>query len=464
MTTDRYDAIVIGAGQGGGPLATGLAGAGRRTALIERAYAGGTCINYGCTPTKTMIASARVAHLARRAADYGVQTGEIDVAMEAVRERKREMVESFRSGSRSQLEDVPNFDYLEGEARLTGPNRLMVRLNGDDEERELSTEQLFLNVGTRPSRLKLDGIDEVQAHDSTSIMELAEVPDHLLIIGGGYIGLEFAQMFRRFGADVTVINRGPRLLGREDADVADAVADILREDGIELLLESTPERVAPTGEGGVRMTVRTGTGELIVEGSHLLVATGRTPNTDGLGLDEAGVELDDKGYVRTDKRLQTSVPHIYALGDVKGGPAFTHISYDDYRIIVANLLEDGSRSVDDRPVPYAVFIDPQLGRVGMGEEEARTAGRSVKIFKMPMASVSRALETDETRGIMKAVVDAETDRILGCAMLGIEGGELMSMIEIAMMGELPYQALRDGVFAHPTLAESLNTLFASPAE
>jgi pyruvate/2-oxoglutarate dehydrogenase complex dihydrolipoamide dehydrogenase (E3) component len=292
-------------------------------------------------------------------------------------------------------------------------------------------------------------------------MELDSVPDHLLVIGGGYIGLEFGQMFRRFGSQVTIIQRGPMLLAREDADVAHEVANILREDGVEVLLETRPLRVERIADGTIHLTVQTAEKERTLSGSHLLLAAGRIPNTDWLNLEAAGVATDKRGFIHVNERLETNVPGIYALGDVKGGPAFTHISYDDFRIIRTNLIEHGNASIRDRLVPYTVFIDPQLGRVGVSETEAREQGRHIQIAKMPMNYVARALEVDESRGFMKAVIDADTQQILGCAVLGIEGGEIMSMLQIAIMGKLPYTALRDGVFAHPTLAESLNNLFGA---
>jgi pyruvate/2-oxoglutarate dehydrogenase complex dihydrolipoamide dehydrogenase (E3) component len=292
-------------------------------------------------------------------------------------------------------------------------------------------------------------------------MELDVVPDHLLIIGGGYVGLEFGQMFRRFGSQVTVIQRGAYLLTREDPDVADEVAKVLREDGLEVLLETSPTLVEKAGDGKIHLTVKTPTGERTLTGSHLLVAAGRTPNTDLLNLAATGVQVDKKGFIQANEKLETNVPGIYALGDVKGGPAFTHISYDDFRIIRTNLLENGHATIHDRLVPYTVFIDPQLGRIGLSETEARAKGRNIKVARMPMNYVARALEVDESRGFMKAVVDANTQQILGAAVLGIEGGEIMAMLEIAMMGRLPYTVLRDGIFAHPTLAESMNNLFSS---
>jgi pyruvate/2-oxoglutarate dehydrogenase complex dihydrolipoamide dehydrogenase (E3) component len=453
-----YDAIVIGAGQAGGPLSTAMAQAGWKTAIIERVHVGGTCINEGCTPTKTMVASARVAYLARRAADYGVETGPVSVDMRVVRKRKRDIVESFRSGSESRIVGTKGVDLLMGEARFTGPKMLEVRLN-TGEIRTLTASNIFINAGARPSKPPLDGIESVQTLDSTSIMELDTVPEHLLILGGSYIALEFGQMFRRFGSRVTIIQRSAHLLSREDTDIADEVANILREDGVEILLETSTSHVAQNTHGDIELTVGTPGGERILTGSHFLVATGRTPNTDWLNLEATGVQVDKRGFIKVNEQLETNVAGIYGLGDIKGGPAFTHISYDDFRIIRSNLLEHGNASIHNRLVPYTVFIDPQLGRVGMSETEARASGRAIRIAKMPMNYVARALEVDESRGFMKAVVDAESGQILGAAVLGIEGGEIMAMLEMAMMGKLPYTVLRDAVFAHPTLAESLNNLF-----
>src|SRR5215211_1707208 len=463
VAAQSYDAIVIGAGQGGVPLAKVLAQSGHRTALVEREHVGGTCYNEGCTPTKTMVASAKVAYFDRRSADYGVENGAVAVDMVAVRKRKRDIVDTFREGGEQRIRETKCLDLLEGEARFTGPEELEVRLNGDD-ELSLTADNIFINVGARPANPPVDGLDSVPTLNSTTIMELGEVPEHLLVLGGGYVGLEFAQMFRRFGSEVTVVQRGKQLLTREDPDVAEAVAEILRQDGIEVLLQTQAERAEQTEDGRIRLTVRTPGGEDALEGSHLLAAAGRPPNTDRLNLEAAGVETDKRGFIKVNERLETSVPGIYALGDVKGGPAFTHISYDDFRIVRTNLLEGGDATIADRMVPYTVFIDPQLGRVGLSEREAREQGRNVRVARMPMSHVARALEVDEPRGMMKAVVDADTHQILGCAVLGIEGGEVMAMIQIAMMGKVPYTVLRDAIFAHPTLAESLNNLFATIEE
>jgi len=459
MDSTRYDAIVVGAGQGGVPLARALAGAGMHTALVEREHVGGTCVNEGCTPTKTMVASARVAYLARRGADYGVRTGTIGVDLVKVRERKRAIVDSFRNGGQGRLEKTKDLKLIFGEAQFTAALSIKVK-KADGAEESLTGEKIFINAGCRPAVPMLEGLSSVPFLNSTSIMELDQLPEHLIVLGGGYIGLEFGQMFRRFGSKVSVVQSGARLMGREDADVADAVLQILREDGIEVLLNAKAKRVDGSS-GRVRLTVDSESGESEISGSHLLVATGRVPNTDSLNLQAAGIATDAKGFIRTNDKLETNVDGVYGLGDIKGGPAFTHISYDDFRIIRTNLIEKGSATIAGRIVPYTVFIDPQLGRVGMSEAEAREQGRQVRLAKMPMAYVARALELDESRGFMKAVVEAKSGQILGAAVLGIEGGEIMSQLQIAMMGKLPYTALKNGVFAHPTLAESLNNLFDS---
>jgi len=461
MTQPRhYDAIVIGAGQAGGPLSTALAQAGWKTAIIEREHVGGTCINEGCTPTKTMVASGRVAYLARRGVDYGVKTGPVTIDMTKVRQRKRDIVESFRTGSQRRIETTDGVDLLMGEASFTGPKVLEVHLN-TGEVRQLTAGTIFINAGARPAKPSITGVEAVATLDSTSIMELDEVPEHLLVVGGGYIGLEFGQLFRRFGSRVTVIQRGAALLAREDPDVAEEVAKIMREDGLEVLLETKPVSVEQSSTGAISLKVQTKMGERILDGSHLLMAAGRVPNTDWLNLDAAGIQTDKRGFIQVNERLETNVPGIYALGDIKGGPAFTHISYDDFRIIRTNLLEKGNASIHNRLVPYTVFIDPQLGRIGLSETAARAQGRNFKVAKMPMNYVARALELDESRGFMKAVVDADTNQILGAAVLGVEGGEIMAILEVAMIGKVPYTVLRDGVFAHPTLAESLNNLFST---
>ena len=455
---DHYQAIVIGSGQGATPLSMALASAGLRTVLIERKHVGGTCINEGCTPTKTMVASGRVAYLARRGADYGVHTGAISVDMERVRQRKRDIVDSFRNRSQRRIEKTPNLELLFGEASFTGPTSVLVRSN-DGRERTLTGERFFINAGARPAVPQLTGLGDAPFLDSTSIMELDAVPEHLLVLGGGYVGLEFGQMFRRFGSRVTIVQSAARLLGREDTDVAQEVAAILQQDGIDVLLNASATQLAKAG-AQIQLTVRLGSESRTIAGSHLLVATGRVPNTDSLNVAAAGIATDNRGFIQVNEKLETSASGIYALGDIKGGPAFTHISYDDFRILRTNLIEHGSATTTGRLVPYTVYIDPQLGRIGLTEAEARAGNKEIRVAKMPMSYVARALEVDEPRGFMKAIVDAGTGQILGAAVLGLEGGEIMSMLQLAMMGRLPYTQLRDAVFAHPTLAESLNNLFS----
>ena len=455
--SQQYDALIIGSGQAGTPLSTTLAKAGWQTALIEREHVGGTCINEGCTPTKTMIASGRVAYLTRRSADYGVHADAVRIDLQKVRERKRNIVNSFRNGSQASIEKTANLDLIFGEVQFTGPKSVRVRMN-DGTERTVFASHIFINTGTRASRPKLEGLESIPSLDNVSIMELDAVPKHLLVLGGGYIGVEFGQLFRRFGSDVTIVHTRDQLLAREDPDVAQELEKILRQDGIDIFLNATAKRVSKAGEI-IRLEYEQQGFAKTVSGSHLLVATGRVPNSDVLNLSAAGIETDPRGFIKVNDRLETTAEGIYALGDVKGGPAFTHISYDDFRIVRANLLEKEPRTIANRLIPYVLFTDPQLGRIGMTEIEARREHRSIYVAKLPMDYVARALEVDESRGFIKAVVDSDTKQILGAAVLGIEGGETMAVLEVAMMGRLPCTTLRDAIFAHPTLAEALNNLF-----
>jgi pyruvate/2-oxoglutarate dehydrogenase complex dihydrolipoamide dehydrogenase (E3) component len=375
-----------------------------------------------------------------------------------VRDRKRAIVESFRGGSQRRLESTGNLHLIFGDARFIGQRAVAVAAPGG--ERRLTADLVFINTGGRSARPKLEGLARVPALDSTSIMELTELPEHLLVMGGGYIGLEFAQMFRRFGSDVTVVQRNAQLLPLEDEDVAAEVQAILQQDGLSIVTGADARCVEPAGDG-VRVLVRTGDGDRILQGSHLLLAAGRSPNTDRLDCAAGSIEIDAQGYIKVNDRLETSAPGVYALGDVKGGPQFTHISYDDFRVVRDNLLHGARATTGDRMVPYTVFIDPQLGRIGLSEKDARKRGLDVKVARMPMSYVARALEMDESRGFMKAVVDPASRRILGAAVLGIEGGELMSVFQMAMLGGVTCDTLREAVFAHPLLAESLNNLFAT---
>ncbi len=461
--TEQFDAVIVGSGQAGNPLAAALARAGKRTAVIEGKHVGGTCINEGCTPTKTMVASARVAYLARRGADYGVLAGQsISIDMQRVRARKRGVVDTFRSGTEKRLTTTKNIELIKGWGRFTGPKTVEIALN-DGGTRTLQAEWIFVNTGLRSATPEIHGLPELMQNplvlNNESIMELDAVPKHLVILGGGYIGIEFGQMFRRFGSKVTIVHNTGQLLEHEDDDVGDEVKKILVEDGIEILLHATTESVRAASSSSLELQVEVGAGSRTIEASHLLLATGRKPNSDALNLSAAGVAVDEHGYIKVDEWLETSTPGIYGLGDIKGGPAFTHISYDDYRVVKTNLLEGGKRSIRDRILPYTVFMDPQLGRIGLTETQARKQGRKIRVAKMTMDYVARAYEMAETRGFMKVVVDAETELILGAAILGIEGGETASAIQLAMMGGLKYTVLRDGIFSHPTLSESLNNIF-----
>lgn len=455
--TQHFDAIILGSGQGGNPLASALAGAGKKTAVVESKHVGGTCINEGCTPTKTMVASGRVAYLARRGAEYGVSTGDISVDLRTVRQRKRDIVNSFRSGNEKRLASSENIELIRGLGRFTAPKSIEVVLN-EGGTRAIDAGMIFINTGLRAAIPSIPGINEVPTLNNESIMELDTVPEHLLVLGGGYIGLEFGQMFRRFGSRVTVVHQGHQLLDHEDPDVAAEVFKLLTEDGMEILLNAKTTQVSGSA-GNIQLQIEAAGARKTLTGSHLLLAAGRVPNSDALQLEKAGIATDAHGYVKVNDRLETNVAGVYGIGDVKGGPAFTHISYDDYRIVKANLLDGKNRTITGRMVPATVFIDPQLGRIGITETEARKQGKKIRVARMPMTSVARALETAESRGLMKIVVDRETELILGAAILGIEGGEIASAIQLAMMGGLKFTALRDAIFAHPTLAEALNNIF-----
>lgn len=455
---EHFDAIILGSGQAGNPLASAYSAKGKTVALIERAAVGGTCVNYGCTPTKTMVASAEVAYLARRSAEYGVHSDGVSIDMPAVRERKRGMVKNWREGSEKRIAKAEHVELIRGEGSFTGVKQVSVKLK-DGGERVVTADVIVIDTGLSAALPKLAGIEAIEYLDNASVMELDVVPEHLLVLGGGYIGLEFAQMFHRLGSKVTVIQNAEQVLPLEDADVAEAVTKILREEGLEILLGAKADAVSKT-TNGLSLKVTIGGSTPRVEGTHLLVATGRKPNTHALKLQAAGVEVDEKGFVCVNSRLETTAAGIYAVGDVKGGPAFTHVSYDDYRVLKTNLLDGGDRTIDGRPLPYCVFIDPQLGRVGASEKELQKLGTAYRVARMPMTSVARAMETSRTHGFIKALVDPATEQVLGAAVLGEDGGEIMSMIEIAMMGRLKYSELRDGIFAHPLYAEALNTLFS----
>jgi pyruvate/2-oxoglutarate dehydrogenase complex dihydrolipoamide dehydrogenase (E3) component len=451
-----YDAIVIGSGQGGNPLAHKLADRGWRVALIERHHLGGSCINYGCTPTKTMMAGARIAHYARRAPDFGIETGEVRVNLAEVVARKNRIVQQWRQGQEDHVAKRPSLDLYRGEGRFTAPHTIAVNENA------LTARHIFINTGLRPRIPDIPGLDQVEYLTNRNIMDLTDLPEHLVVIGGNYVGLEFGQMFRRLGSRVSVIEMNGQITPREDEEVAEALQQALAAEGIRFYLETKTRRVQTAG-GGFKLVVERGGGTETISGSHLLLATGRIPNTENLGLEAAGIETDERSFIRVNERLETNVSGVWAIGDVKGGPAFTHISYDDHLIVYDNLVNGRKRTTDDRLVPYALFTDPELGRVGLTEKEARQAGYRLKVGSVPMAHVARAIERDETAGLMKVVLDADNDRLLGAAVLGSEGGELVQSLMILMMADAPWTLLEKAVYIHPTLTEGFFTLMDNVA-
>ncbi|KAF2734707.1 FAD/NAD(P)-binding domain-containing protein [Polyplosphaeria fusca] len=462
MAKNHYDALVLGSGQAGTPLATHLQSLSLSTCLVERSHIAGCCVNEGCTPTKTMVASGRVAYLARRAGDYGVSAGngEVKVDMQKVRQRKRDIVNSFRGGSERRLKDS-GVDVLMGEASFVSPNEVSVKLN-DGGETTVSADKIYINVGCRPSRPSIPGLDDLDQSrvlDSTSIQELGEVPEHLAVLGGGYIGLEFAQLFRRLGAKVTIIHRSPRLLSKlDDPELVDCLTSILKEDGITMHLSVPHTTLSPSpSSSSLPITLKTPTTTL--HASHLLLATGRTPNTSTLSLASANISLTPTGHIPVSPTLSTTTSHIFALGDVKPGPAFTHISYDDFRILRSNLSSSGTSTTHarDKRVPSVVYTDPQFGHVGP-KFGALPRGRYVS-YSMPGGWVARGLETGETRGMMKGVVDAGTGEVVSFGAIGVEGGEVMGVVQMAMVGGVGWEGLRDMVFAHPSWGESLNNVW-----
>ena len=447
--TQRFDAIVVGAGQAGPPLAGRLTAAGQTVAMVERKLFGGTCVNTGCIPTKTLVASAYAAHLARRGSDFGVRTGEISVDMSKVKARKDGIVLDDRNGIESWLDGMDGCTVFRGHARFSDPHTLRV------EDDTLQADRIFLNVGGRAVVPDIPGLGDVDYLTNVSILELDTVPDHLVIVGGSYIALEFAQMYRRFGARVTVVEKGPRLASREDHDVSDAIREILEGEGIDVIVEADDVRIAKR-ENGFELTPRAG-GEPIA-GSHLLLAVGRRPNTDDLDLDRAGVATDDRGYITVDDRLRTNVEHIWAMGDCNGKGAFTHTSYNDFEIVAANLLDGDPRKVSDRIPAYALYIDPPLGRAGMSVEQVRASGRPALLCKRPMTKVGRAVEKGEAEGFMKVVVDAESLQILGAAILGVGGDEAIHAILDVMSAKAPCSVLARTMHIHPTVCELIPTM------
>ena len=448
----QYDAIVIGTGQAGPSLAARLSEEGLKTAVIERKLFGGTCVNTGCTPTKAMVASARAAYMARRAADFGVLIGgPVSIDMKKVKERKDAIVGRSNQGLESWLGTMKNVTVYRGHARFTGRDTVHV---GDE---SLQAEKIFINVGGRAFIPPIGGLEDVDYLTNSSIMDVNFLPEHLVILGGGYVALEFGQMFRRFGSRVTIVQRNGRILSREDDDIAEAITEILKNEGIDVCIDTGAYRVE-SRNGGIFLRMRCEAEPHEVVGSHLLVATGRRPNTDDLGLDKAGIETDERGYIRIDDQLRTSVEGVWALGDCNGRGAFTHTSYNDFEIVAANLFDNDSRRVSDRILNFGLYIDPPLGRVGMTEQEIRASGRKALIATRPMTRVARAVEKGETQGFMKALVDAETKRFLGAAILGVGGDEVVHSILEAMYADVPYTVLQRAVHNHPTVTELVPTM------
>jgi pyruvate/2-oxoglutarate dehydrogenase complex dihydrolipoamide dehydrogenase (E3) component len=446
----KYDAIIIGSGQAGFPLAGALTSRGWNVALAESERFGGTCINYGCSPTKTIIASARAAHMARRGADFGVETGPITVDFARVMKRKDNIVQRFRNGIEDWLTGIDNLTIYRNFATFEGPNKIRV---GDD---VIESDRIYINTGARASIPPIPGLGTVNYLDNVSILNLEALPEHLVIIGGGYVGVEYAQAFRRFGSNVTIIQSGNQILGREDSDIADAALQVLEGEGIRVLLSSRAVGIE-RHRAGVQVKVDNDGNSQVVSGSHLLIAVGRVPNADKLNLDKAGIQTDERGYIGVDDHLQTNVPGVWALGDVNGRGAFTHTSWNDQEIVLDNL-DGGTRKVSDRIVAYAVYMDPPLGRVGMSEQQVRASGRKALIGIKPMNQVSRARERDETQGLMKVLVDAGTKMFLGAAILGIGGDEVVHTIADQMYADAPYTVVKNAVHIHPTVSELLPTL------
>lgn len=454
----QYDAIVIGSGQAGGPLAKKLALAGKKTALIEKRWIGGTCVNDGCTPTKTMVASAKAAYMAGHSAPLGVKIKGYSVNMPVIKKRKDEVIHLFRDGSKKGLEETKNLDLLFGEAVFTEKKTISVTLNDGGIE-ELRAHLFFINTGDKPFIPEIEGLNDIDYLTSTTILDLDYVPEHLLILGGNYIGLEFGQMFRRFGSKVTVLEKSGRIVSHEDEDVSEELTKILEDEDITIHTNTIIAGLKKKKSEKMTAIILKDGKEEKIKCSHVLVAVGRTPQTKALNLSKTGVETDEHGNIKVNDKLETNVPGIYALGDVKGAPAFTHISYNDYTIVYRNLVKNENLTTKDRLVPYCMFTDPQLGHVGLSETEAKKLKLNYKVAKLPMTRVARAIETGDTRGFMKAIVDADTKQILGATVLGPEGGEIMTILQMAMMGGITYEQVRYFVFAHPLYAESLNNLF-----
>ena len=455
--SEQFDVLVLGSGTGGKLIAWHMAESGRRTAVVERRWVGGSCPNIACMPSKNEISSAKVAQLARHGGEYGAVTGSVAVDMATVRRRKREMVDR-QVKKHLQIYRTSGAELIMGSGRLVSPKVLEVKLN-DGGTRVLAADKIFLNVGTHAAIPNVPGLEAAEPLTHVKALELDVLPQRLIVIGGGYSGLEFAQAFRRFGGDVTVIESGPLVMSREDVDVSREMQRILTDEGVEILLQAELLQVGGRSGGEVTLNVRTPSGERRIDGSHILVAVGRVPNTAGIGLEESAVEVDGRGYIRVNGRLETTAPNIWALGECAGSPQFTHISEDDFRIVRDNLA-GGNRSTRDRLVPYCMFTDPPLARVGLSEGEAERQGITVRVARLPMDSVLGAQATDQRQGFMKALV-GDSDRIVGFTMIGAASGEVMAAVQTAMLAGLSYSNLANADFAHPTMAEGLSSLFSS---
>jgi len=453
-----YDAIIIGSGQAGNPLARYLSSKGLKIALIEKDQIGGTCVNYGCTPTKTLVSSAKIAHLNRRAGDYGIITSPISIDFKKVMERMREVVLGSRSSNERSFDTNPLIDLFHGEARFIGKNEIRVHLN-TGEILDIHSKKIFINSGARPRVPKIEGLENIPYITSNTVFDLNILPDQLIILGGSYIALEFAQIFARLGSKVTVLSQDSVFLPKEDEEFSSLIKTILEEEGIEFKMGALTQKVYSEG-GQILAEYEQNDLKGLVKGSHIFLAVGRTPNSD-LDLDIPGVEMDKYGSIKTNEFLETNIPGIYALGDIKGGPAFTHISYDDYRIIRDNWENPGSHSTLGRLTNYTLFIDPELGRIGMNEKEAKQKGIAYSVGYLPMQYVARAIEMGETKGMMKVIMDPDKETILGASILGVQGGEVSASIQLAIEGGLKAKDLNNFIFAHPTLLESLNNLFAN---
>jgi pyruvate/2-oxoglutarate dehydrogenase complex dihydrolipoamide dehydrogenase (E3) component len=455
--TDRYDDLVLGSGEAGKYIAWTLAKAGRRAAVVERGLIGGSCPNIACLPSKNIIYSARVASLCRRGAEFGIISGPIMIDMRGVRDRKRKMVDDLIAVHRKNYANS-GAELIIGEGRFVAPNTIEVRAS-DGAVRRLTGERVFVDVGTRAAIPGVPGLSECRPLTHVEALDLDHVPEHLIVLGGGYVGLEFAQPMRRFGARVTVLERGPQLAAREDPDVAEVLALRFADEGIEVVLDAETLEIEGHSGARVRVSVRTAAGERTIDGSDLLVAAGHVPNTRNIGLDVAGVELDERGYIKVNERLETTAPNVWATGDCAGSPQFTHVGFDDFRIVRDNLA-GGERTTRDRLIPYCMFTDPELGRVGLNESAAQRAGIAYRIAKIPMKAVLRTRTLSEPRGFLKALIAVDSDRILGFTALGTEAGELIAVVQTAMLTNTPYTALRDAILTHPTVAEGLTVLFA----